>query len=356
MKRVLVLVYILSVLLALPACRAESKGLALQPDVALALNKMDISGSSIIKLGKYQGLSFEDPETQTTQAEVDAYIETVLDDNIEVIELPRNTVQIGDRVSLTYRITVQEAVVNDDRETFFVVGDGTFHSDLEQFLVGKQVGTEYIYEGYTIPQDDDYGNFAGKDALVFCTVNYIYELERPELTDAYVQEKFGVSSVAEYETQIRAQLEAEKAAQDRMAIANQLMEEVIENSTFSLAQDDINTYGLRLNAGELNQAVSLGSGSIEDYDAHLDDVYGSSEIYYTQLYDQAVQAISYFLVVGAIAEKEGLTPTPETVEAYCTAIGLDATTLSENETAYVNYYAVEGEVIDFILNAAGYTS
>lgn len=352
MKKLLCLSFVL--LLAFSGCK-KAQQTATHPVIASLLGYMELDSCRVEKLPDYralvQGSAPEEPVV--TDEEINARIETLIQAGEEVVPLPRAIVSEGDLVNYTFHLTYQDNPLSDPKTTHMKLGLGTFDPQIEPQLIGAEVGETYTFETVLPDEVSQYGHLAGKTAELHVTINYIYTVEYPEVSDAWVQEEFDCASVDAFYEMIRGEVLEEKRAQTESDYETSLLQKVMEQTEFAIDEAQSIDYGTSIAVSGLSSVFGFGY-TAETYGDYITDAYGSDEAYYAQCYETALANIQHFLTIGAIAQQEGFTVSDEEFSAQCESMGIDEASITAENACYVRYYVLEKEVLDFLAGAAGY--
>lgn len=129
-------------------------------------------------------------------------------------EAPAKT---GDELILTAKTTdakgadVSELSMNHQR---LLLGSTRLVPGFDEALVGLKVGDKKTFT-LTIPKDAPVERLRGQKVSVDAEVESVMNVTLPELTDAFVKERFGLQSAAEMRTEIRTSLTQENEKLER---------------------------------------------------------------------------------------------------------------------------------------------
>jgi len=301
-----------------------------------------------ITVGEYKGLSVSKNNTEPTEEDVNAAIDSALADKAEKKEITGRPVQNGDIVNIDYEGKKDGVAFDGGTAQGYdlTIGSGQFIPGFEDGLVGAEVG-ETRDLNLTFPEN--YGNeeLAGADVVFTVTVNSISESVTPELTDELVKEiDSSLNNVAEYREQITEKLRSENESQEDSRIKNELLDMVVDASQYGelpqgLVNEQIDIAILQ--AG--NYATSMGI-STDDF---FNQFYGITIDQFKEQYKEyAEHGAKQMLAVFAIAEKEGLllndSETEAALKEYMTNLSFDGdykafleTTDGRGSYEYIHY-------------------
>lgn len=269
-----------------------------------------------VELGEYKGVEVTLEAPYVSDAQVENYIQTVLDNNPVRTEITDRGVQDGDVTDINYAGTKDGVAFDggtaDNQE--LVIGSGRFIEGFEDGMIGMKVG-ETRELNLTFPET--YGNteLAGADVVFTVTLNHIYEETDAELNDEFVA-GLGIEDVAtveEYRQYVYDGLMQSAEYQYEMNLENAVLNVVYENTTFKAVPEAMaDRYYDRLVTNMNYQAAMYGM----DLETMMLYGYGMEpEEYEADMKESAQQAAQQILMMQAIAEREGLTVSDEDVEA-----------------------------------------
>ena len=268
-----------------------------------------------VTLGQYKGIEVDYEYEPITDEDVEEQIEAFLEDCSEETEVTDRPAQLGDIVLIDYTGYMNGELFDGGADTDFELelGSGRFIAGFEEGLVGANTGDTVNLD---IAFPDPYPNneeLSGKPVTFVVTVNAIYALETPELTDEFIAENTEYSTVAEYRNSIREELEADAIQEADDLAQNAIAQKVIENCTYE---------------GDIDEEIADTVAYWKDYyDNMYLSYYGmdaatlfgmyygwSAEEYDQFMQDQYTFTIKYSRTLDKIAEEEGFEVTEEDYE------------------------------------------
>lgn len=157
-----------------------------------------------IILGAYKDVSI--PKIEASESRIAAYKTQVQEKYSYYKKLEKAVVEKGDCVHVTFASYLNnEAFEGGSGKDDFVVGDGDFvFPELESALIGAKVGNT-VRNTVTVPNDYFSAGLRGKTIRMDIMVTQIQEKEKtkPEITDAFVKEKFGLDNVAAFDEYVK---------------------------------------------------------------------------------------------------------------------------------------------------------
>ncbi|OUQ17193.1 trigger factor [Lachnoclostridium sp. An14] len=289
-----------------------------EADQTTAEETTAVSGE--VELGQYKGVELEKTDASLTDEEFQTAVDARLEANPDWIEVERPA-QNGDTVNIDY-VGMRDGEAFEggtDQGYDLVLGSGSFIDGFEDGLIGAVKGQELSLE-LTFP--DPYRNnpdLAGQPVVFDVTVNRVEEPRTPELNDAFVQRISDFDTVDAWETDLRSQLEEQKAQQAESQDDFNLYNAIMESSTFTGIDESVDAELNRLM--EMNESLMALQGvTLEDYLA----AYGlDQEVYETAWRSQAEYNVKMELMLKAVAEQENLEITDEIKQEVADMNGME---------------------------------
>ncbi len=307
---------VLATVLAVSALAGCSK--AGKNDNAAYLKDMDLD--KYVTLGEYKGVTVEEAAPEVSDTEVDSYLQYVQSSMQASVEVTDRAVQEGDTVNIDYAGKYAESGEAFDGGTAqgydLAIGSHTFIDGFEDGLIGAELGET---RDLNLKFPENYGNadLAGVDVIFTVTVNAIKI--KPDFDDAYAASLGleGVTTIDELRTYIGDRLLEDKQATYDTSVQNKALEEATNGCMFEnppqalldrvaanyadqmekVAAYYSSTYGQQMTTDSVIQTIMAQegyTGELEDYKA-----------------EQALKLAKQYIMLGAIAVKEGIEVTEE---------------------------------------------
>ena len=276
-----------------------------------------LTALDLVTLPDFSTLVIKKADVTVTEDEMQEEINTILEKYVEKLEIKEGVIADGDTVNIDYIGFI------DDKEfangstngagTEVTIGVTSYIDDFLEQLIGHKPGDTFYVE-VTFPED--YGNeeVNGKDARFLTTINFIVEEKLPELTDTFVKEKLQETylwtTVAEMRAKIEKDLYEAKLLPliEDWLIDNSVVSEVPEEMVEYQKEGNHFYFETLANYYKMDLATILGM-----YVAYGVETFEDMDVLYQDAYKETAQ---YFLVMQAVAEKEGLKVTEEDRKAY----------------------------------------
>lgn len=324
----------------------------------------DFDVTKYVELGDYKGIEVTAPKAEVTDDELNQYVEYMLNyytENREVTD--HDTIVSGDVANIDY-VGKKDGVAFDGgtAEAYDLeIGSHSFIDGFEDGVIGMKVG-ETKDLNLTFPENYGNADLAGQDVVFTVTLNSIKEKYVPELNDEFVASlgQEGINTVDDLKEQTKAILLEDAEAERAQQIASQLQETVQNNCNFpkeapSGFTDRLSTTLIE-GIEEAATAYGMDAATVAAY------YYGIEGDDYKQgILDYVKNELApQYLMVGAIAAKEGITVSDEDVDADIQAnLETSGSTMSVDEykeslgdmESYREYIVVD-KVLDFLTENA----
>ena len=265
-------------------------------------------------LGEYRNLTVEEsPVEETTDEDVDEYIERQMTDNYSPVEVTEDRpVQENDTVNIDYA-GYQDGEAFDGgtaQDQDLRIGSGRYIEGFEEGLIGHKKG-ETVTLNLTFPEDyDPNPDLAGQPVVFEVTINSISQ--PPALTDDWAAENTDYDTAQEYWDAQKEALIQERTNEYESQVKSDLFQQVMESSqikdypedALNALKSDIETqmdqmyttmYGM-----SLEEALEAQGVSAEEAEQSIDE--------------SAKSYLSQYMVTQAILDAEGVSLTEEDYE------------------------------------------
>ena len=182
-----------------------------------------------VNISGYKGLKVEKAVKTITDADVDADIERVRNNNARIIDVTDRAVQNGDTVVFDFEGFCDGVAFDGGKAEKFSleIGSGRFIPGFEEQIVCKNIGEEFDVN-VTFPENYNAENLAGKPAVFKCKIHEIKAKELAELDDEFAKDVSEFDTLAEYKADIKAKLEETANKQADTALDNTISEKLAE--------------------------------------------------------------------------------------------------------------------------------
>lgn len=329
-----------------------------------------------VNLGTYKAVevTVDRSALEVTQTQIDTYINNIRSSRAESREVTSGTTRSGDKIKLDYSGKLDGVAFSGGTATDveYTIGSGRFISDLENGLIGLEVGREY-----DIPCrfDDNYFNadLAGKNVIFTVMVSAIIDSILPEYNDDFVKT---IVATGAYDTQAQTTAEFTKYVEDTLT---QSAKEEFENDKYSKIWDKINetttvsgypeeeladvTETIKNNVKSEYSYYKQYYTDLDTFEKYLTNVYGfTDEADFNEYADEyAKNYLKEKMILTLIGEKEGVTVTDDEINEYGELIasqnGYESyqeviTEFGEEIKLEVGYSVLADKTSDILLNSA----
>ena len=282
-----------------------------------------------VELGDYRSLHFDREEAVVTSEEVEQELESQRNRQAvwEVVERPA---QIGDRVTMDLKLTVDDESISDLKDNPFELTDerhGLF-SGMDAHIVGMQAGESKTFT-ITIPEDYSNEKLAGKEAQYSTTLHKVEFKELPELDDSLAAQV----SNDEYQTleDLRKAISDNLLENKQRRIRDELREAVL-NAVIEQSKFTIHPVMIQEEAEEMEHQFShVLEQQHMSMDQYLMLLKKTREEYRKELEPDAEKRVKRQLVLDEVIKKEEISVAPEEVEALFRAYAQVGQSLPQTE-------------------------
>lgn len=269
----------------------------------------EIKAEDYVKLPEYKGLQVVQALPEVTDEYRDAYINYRLSIN------PPEGAKEGDTVNIDYVGTLNGVAFQGGTASGqnLTLGSGQFIAGFEEGLIGAKSG-DVVELNLTFPENYTATEMAGKAVVFTVTVNTIMAAEPQELTDEYVKGlDNGCSTVEEYKQYAYDLLMEDAEESYENAIENSLVDMLMESCEFTKEPPKA------MVEGYVEMLKENMSAEAANYGMTLEQFIGvgfgmDMETFGQEMEEQAKQYARQYIMLQAIADKEGLNVTDEDVE------------------------------------------
>lgn len=313
---------------------------------------LDEKYSDYVKLCDYKGVDATKVVFEITDAQVQEEIEMYLYDEATYDAVTDRGVEVGDYVNIDYTATWEGEELEDysGEDEDIMVGEGYTYSEVEDALIGMKTGEEKTVE-VTLTEEYADVDDVGKELSVKVTVNEISVENIPEYNEEFVKTYTDFKTIEEYEKSIKQSLLESTEEEYKYVAIEEIMTYIVDNSEFDGYPQEL--YDLcKENYDSQNEYnAAMWGMELEEYL----DMFGMDE----EAQQQEIQDnVNYELVIGAIAQAEGIGCTDKEISDFIKDSYEDYGYESEKEFSEdytdedVGYAIVYEKVINFLYDCA----
>lgn len=265
-----------------------------------------------VTLGEYKAIEVEKARPEVTDADIDAELAKVQEQNSRLISVEDRAVADGDQTLIDFEGFVDGVPFEGGKAEAYplTIGSHSFIDTFEEQLIGKNLGEEAEIN-VTFPAEYHAEELAGKPALFKATVKEIKVKELPELNDEFAGEVSEFETLDEYKADIKAKLSETKEKQATTENENNVVQKVVENAEMDIPEPMIDQQVRNMVEDYARRMQSQGI-SMEQY---MQFTGMTIEQLQEQMRPQAEKRIQTRLVLEAIVAAENITADDDAVEA-----------------------------------------
>ena len=264
-----------------------------------------------VELGTYKGVEIEKLDTEVTDADLEAEIDKVREQNARTITVEDRPVQDKDMTVIDFEGFVDgETFEGGKAEDYsLTIGSHSFIDTFEEQLIGKNIGEE-VEVNVTFPEEYHAKELAGKPAMFKVTVKEIKVKELPKLDDDFAQDVSDCETLEEYKDTLREEIRSRKEDAAKNAKEDAVIEAIIEDAKMDIPNPMIDTQ-VRQMAEDFARRISQQGISLDQY---FQFTGMNPESFLEQMKPQALKRIQSRLVLEAVVAAEGIKATEEEIE------------------------------------------
>ena len=264
-----------------------------------------------VTLGEYKGVEVQKADAEVTDADVEAELKRVQDQNARLVTVDDRPVADGDQTVIDFEGYVDgETFDGGSAEDFqLTIGSHAFIDTFEEQLIGKNIGEE-CEVNVTFPTEYHAKELAGKPAMFKVTVKEIKVKELPELDDEFASEVSEFETLDEYKEDIKAKLSERKQKAAASENENRVVDKVVENASMEIPD--------RMLDGQIDNMVQEMARNMESQglsmDLYLKYTGMTSEQIREQMRPQAEKRIKTRLTLEAVVKAENIQVSDERLD------------------------------------------
>lgn len=305
-----------------------------------------------VKLCEYEGVEAEKVTFEVSEDEIQEEIDMQLYDYVEYEDVKDRGIEMGDYVVLDYEGTI-DGKVNEKycgSEEEIVVGEEFFFPKVEEALVGMKKGEEKTVTFELAEEWAEEGD-VGKQLSVKVTVGAVTVEKVPELTEEFVKENMDYDSIEALKKAKKEELVESKTEEYKNSAISDIMDYLVTNSKFDGYPDELyKECEEYFNAENENNAAMFGM-ELKEYL----DFMGMDE---KACKESIEESVHFELVVGAVAEKEGIDCTKSEIEKFAEDVyeeyGFESAKdfMEEYTEQQIGYQIIYEKVLDYLYEKA----
>lgn len=313
---------------------------------------LDEKYSDYVKLCDYKGVEATKVVFEITDEQVQEEIQMYLYDDVSYDVVTDRGVEIGDYANIDYIATLdgKESEDYSGEQEDVMVGEGYIYPEVEDALIGMKTGEEKTVD-VTLTEEYADEDDVGKKLSIKVTLNEISVENLPEYNEEYVKTYTDYKSMEKYEESIRQELQESAEEEYKYVAVEEIMTYLVDNSEFDGYPQELYD-SCKENYDSSNEYYAAM------YGMELDEYFEQLGLDEETQQQEIVDNVNYELVIGAIAQAEGIKCTDKEISDFIKDIYEDygyesAEEFSEDYTDEdVGYEIVYEKVIDFLYDNA----
>ena len=264
-----------------------------------------------VTLGEYKGVEVEKREVNVTEADVDAELEKVQEQNSRMITVDDRPVEKDDTVTIDFEGFVDgEPFQGGKGENYpLVIGSHAFIDTFEDQLIGKSTGEETEVH-VTFPEEYHEASLKGKPAMFKVAIKAIRRKELPVLDDEFASEVSEFETLEEYKNSVKETLAERKKEEIKRLKEDEVVEKAVANAQMELPEPMINDY--------VQQMIQEFAGRIAQqglsFEQYMKMTGMTPDAMMQQMRPDAEKRIRTRLTLEAIVKAENITASDEEVD------------------------------------------
>lgn len=264
-----------------------------------------------VTLGEYKGIEVEKASAEVTDADVEAELKKVQEQNSRMVAVEDRAVENNDTVTIDFEGFINgKAFEGGKGEDYpLVIGSHSFIDTFEEQLIGKNAG-ESCEVHVTFPEEYHAKEMAGKPAVFKVTVKEIKVKELPAIDDEFAAEVSEFETLDEYKEDVKKNLAEKKQKAAATENENRVVEKVVAGAQMDIPEPMIESQTRNM-VGETEQRMQSQGISLEQY---LKFTGMTVEMMQEQMKPQAIKRIQTRLTLEAVVKAENIEVPEEEVE------------------------------------------
>jgi len=264
------------------------------------------------KLGDYKKVKLAKKPVAVGAKDVEQILDNLLA-RAATKQAVQRAARAGDEVIINFKgvdAETEKAIQGADGSEYpLTLGSGSFIPGFEDAVVGVEPGRKKTFQ-LTFPKDYGAKDLQGRKVAFTVTVLMVNELVKPKLDDKFAATVGPFKTVAELKADIKKQLTAEREREAQTLYDNELLEKIAEKSEVAIPDSLIDSEIDRMEEEEKRNLVYRG----QTWQEHLQQEGLTEAEHREQKREAATLRVKIGLLLGEIADKEGIDVTPEELE------------------------------------------
>ncbi len=265
-----------------------------------------------VALGDYRNFPFR-PEIDTVDdAKVDRVVEELRDQQATLSPVEDRTAKTGDWAVIGFAGTRDGVPFEGGtaERMPLIIGEDRLIPGFEEHLVGLNKGDETTFD-ITFPEDYQQEDLRGATATFTVTLRELREKILPEANDDFARSMGDFTDMANLREEVRLRLERNALDRARHGFADRIIDYAVKNATIDIP-DVLVDEEVEVMHDELRTSLSRQGITEEQY---LEAIGKTDQELHADLRPGAEERAKTLLVLGRVAEDEGVTVGDDEIEA-----------------------------------------
>ena len=305
----------------------------------------------------YKGLKGKKMVLEATDAEIEAEINTLREQNVLVTPKEDGAIEEHDIAVFDFKgMKDGVAFEGGTAENYELeIGSKQFIPGFEDQMIGMKAGEEKTIN-VTFPSEYQATELAGKEVQFALKLHEIKRKELPEVNDDFVKElnKENITSVEALKKSIKENIEANKKQTEKNRLADELIAQLVENTNINMPQ-------AMVDASVKDEIKDFENTVMQQYGMKIDEFKKIAQVneeeFMKNVTERATKRLKETLILEQIAKQENLTATKEDIDKSIAEIA-EANNMSVDDIKkYVNptdvaFNVTINKVIDLLIENA----
>jgi len=265
-----------------------------------------------IKLANYKTIKLAPKKVEVSAADVNQILENLRERGAEKKTVKR-AAKLDDEATIDFfgsDAKTGEAIAGADGKDYpLTLGSKSFIPGFEEEVVGLKAGDKKEFD-IVFPADYGAQELQNRKVKFAITVKEVKEQVLPTVDDKFAASVGPFKTVADLKADVKKQLKAEREREAQNSYDNELLEKIADKSVVELPESLVDQEIDRLEEEEKRNIVYQG----QTWQEHLDAEKLTAEEHHEKQRPTAERNLKAGLVLGEVADKEGITVTPEELE------------------------------------------
>ena len=258
-----------------------------------------------IALGQYTGVEVQHVPAPITEADVEATLERLREDQAQFVSVDRAAAP-GDLLVVDYTLAPEGHEPSTAQGYHFVVGSGAVMPEIDQAAAGMRAGEEREV-ALRFPDDHRIETLRGRGGHASVRVNEVKEKRLPEVDDEFARSLGEFETLAAVRDELRQQLQVQRSVEDRRALEEAVVDALLARHEFTVPEAMV--------VRHVGHQIEHARERLRRQGVDPDRVPWDYAKLLGELRPAAERAVRRSLLLEAIADKEAIAATDAEIDA-----------------------------------------